>query len=62
MLTFLLLENRGFGVLFREARFFEKGEKVMYPYLWPEEREMSFDDGDFYLDPYIKCLSCRYWT
>ncbi len=32
--------------------FFEMGDKVMYPYLWPDSKVIDFESGDFYQSMY----------
>ncbi len=32
--------------------FFELGDKVMYPYLWPDSKVIDFESGDFYQSMY----------
>lgn len=32
--------------------YFEMGDKVMYPYLWPDSKVIDFESGDFYQSMY----------
>lgn len=36
--------------------FFELGDKVMYPYLWPDNKVIDFESGDFYKSIYQEPL------
>ena len=39
-------------IYYPKLNYFDLGEKALFPFLWPSDLEMSFDNGDFYLKTY----------
>jgi hypothetical protein len=39
-------------MFYPKLNYIEMGDKVMYPYLWPDSKEIDFESGDFYQSMY----------